>query len=233
MKVLFFLFVAANVALYVWATQATPKAESGLPQPRVGHNLSRMTLDSEQFGEASKPTNCLRIGPFSTQQTLVDGRRMLVNRGYGLAQQRTTAREVHSHQVLAGPFLSDIARDNARIKLKDSDIPLREHRPGRPKISFSTRVRGRRAGFELPNRDQCSRVGDDDREAYPQPWATTLARCAGCRHRRKTPAVKGAAVGGCNDPSHADTLSGGDLGQSAGHTPPDVVKYPRQYAKPA
>jgi hypothetical protein len=122
MKVLFFLFIAANVALYVWATQATPKAESGLPQPRVGHNLSGMTLDSEQFGEALKPTNCLRIGPFSTQQTLVDGRRMLVNNGYGLAQQRTTAREVHSHQVLAGPFLSDIARDNARIKLEDSDI---------------------------------------------------------------------------------------------------------------
>jgi len=136
MKVLFFLFVAANVALYVWATQATPKAESGLPQPRVGHNLSRMTLDSEQFGEASKPTNCLRIGPFSTQQTLVDGRRMLVNRGYGLAQQRTTAREVHSHQVLAGPFLSDIARDNARIKLEDSDIPSENIARGDQKFLF-------------------------------------------------------------------------------------------------
>ena len=136
MKVLFFLFVAANVALYVWATQATPKAESGLPQPRVGHNLSRMTLDSEQFGETSKPTNCLRIGPFSTQQTLVDGRRMLVNRGYGLAQQRTTAREVHSHQVLAGPFLSDIARDNARIKLEDSDIPSENIARGDQKFLF-------------------------------------------------------------------------------------------------
>jgi len=136
MKVLFFFFVAANVALYVWATQATPKAESGLPQPRVGHNLSRMTLDSEQFGEASKPTNCLRIGPFSTQQTLVDGRRMLVNRGYGLAQQRTTAREVHSHQVLAGPFLSDIARDNARIKLEDSDIPSENIARGDQKFLF-------------------------------------------------------------------------------------------------
>jgi len=136
MKVLFFLFVAANVALYVWATQATPKAESGLPQPRVGHNLSRMTLDSEQFGEASKPTNCLRIGPFSTQQTLVDGRRMLVNRGYGLAQQRTTAREVHSHQILAGPFLSDIARDNARIKLEDSDIPSENIARGDQKFLF-------------------------------------------------------------------------------------------------
>ncbi len=136
MKVLFFLFVAANVALYVWATQATPKAESGLPQPRVGHNLSGMTLDSEQFGAASKPTNCLRIGPFSTQQTLVDGRRMLVNRGYGLAQQRTTAREVHSHQVLAGPFLSDIARDNARIKLEDSDIPSENIARGDQKFLF-------------------------------------------------------------------------------------------------
>ncbi len=136
MKVLFFLFVAANVALYVWATQATPKAESGLPQPRVGHNLSRMTLDSEQFGEASKPTNCLRIGPFSTQQTLVDGRRMLVNRGYGLAQQRTTAREVHSHQVLAGPFLSDIARDNARIKLQDSEIRSENIARGDQKFLF-------------------------------------------------------------------------------------------------
>ncbi len=136
MKVLFFLFVAANVALYVWATQATPKAESGLPQPRVGHNLSGMTLDSEQFGAASKPTNCLRIGPFSTQQTLVDGRRMLVNNGYGLAQQRTTAREVHSHQVLAGPFLSDIARDNARIKLEDSDLASENIARGDQKFLF-------------------------------------------------------------------------------------------------
>jgi len=125
MKVLFFLFVAANVALYVWATQATPKAESGLPQPRVGHNLSRMTLDSEQFGEASKPTNCLRIGPFSTQQTLVDGRRMLVNRGYGLAQQRTTAREVHSHRFWRAPFCPTSLAITRGSSLKTAIFPQR------------------------------------------------------------------------------------------------------------
>ena len=122
MRFLFFLFVAANVGLYVWATQASPRAGSGLPVAQSGHNLSQMALDSEQYSAQGKPKDCLRIGPFSTQQTLAGGRRILVNNGYGLAQQRTTAREAHAYQVLAGPFLSDIARDNARIKLEDHDM---------------------------------------------------------------------------------------------------------------
>ena len=119
MRTLFALLILANLALYLWATQLSPKAEHGLPEAQAGHNLEAMELVSEESIVIGARAGCLRIGPFSTQQTLSKGRRILVNKGYGLAQQRTAAREVHSYQVLAGPFRSDIARDNARIRLQD------------------------------------------------------------------------------------------------------------------
>ena len=119
MRTLFALMILANLALYLWATQLSPKAENGLPEAQAGHNLEAMELVSEESIVIGARAGCLRIGPFSTQQTLSKGRRILVNKGYGLAQQRTAACEVHSYQVLAGPFRSDIARDNARIRLQD------------------------------------------------------------------------------------------------------------------
>tara|TARA_B110000438_G_scaffold223516_1_gene217107 strand:- start:45 stop:677 length:633 start_codon:yes stop_codon:yes gene_type:complete len=122
MRGLFALLVLANIGLYLWATQLSPKAELGLPEAQAGHNLEAMELTSEQSIVMGATVGCLRIGPFSTQQTLSHGRRILVNKGYGLAQQRTAVREVHAYQVLAGPFLSDIARDNARMSLQDAGI---------------------------------------------------------------------------------------------------------------
>ena len=119
MRVLFALLILANITLFLWATQLSPKAEQGLPEAQPGHNLDVMELTSEESIVIGAREDCLRIGPFSTQQTLSEGRRILVNKGYGLAQQRTAAREVHSYQVLAGPFRSDIARDNARMRLQD------------------------------------------------------------------------------------------------------------------
>ena len=122
MRGLLVLLVLANIGLYLWATKLSPKAELGLPEAQAGHNLEAMELTSEQSIVMGATVGCLRIGPFSTQQTLSHGRRILVNKGYGLAQQRTAVREVHAYQVLAGPFLSDIARDNARMSLQDAGI---------------------------------------------------------------------------------------------------------------
>ena len=122
MRGLLALLVLANIGLYLWATQLSPQAELGLPEAQAGHNLEVMELTSEQSIVMGATVGCLRIGPFSTQQTLSHGRRILVNKGYGLAQQRTAVREVHAYQVLAGPFLSDIARDNARMSLQDAGI---------------------------------------------------------------------------------------------------------------
>ncbi len=122
MKGLFALLVLLNCGLYLWATQLSPKAELGLPEALAGHNLEAMELMSEESIVVGVQADCLRIGPFSTQQTLSEGRRILVNKGYGLAQQRTAVREVHAYQVLAGPFRSDIARDNARMSLQDAGI---------------------------------------------------------------------------------------------------------------
>ena len=134
MKALFFFFLLANVALYLWATQGAPQAGFRLPEPDAGHNLSQMELDTEQHTTNGQNPGCLRIGPFSTQQTLTDGRRLLVNRGYGLAQTRTAAREIHTYQVLAGPFLSDIARDNARVKLEDNSFSVADLARGDGKV---------------------------------------------------------------------------------------------------
>ncbi|HCX87162.1 MAG TPA: hypothetical protein DG761_03985 [Gammaproteobacteria bacterium] len=126
MRWIFALLVLANVALYLWATQLSPKAELGLGEAQAGHNLEAMGLLSEESIVIGARADCLRIGPFSTEQTLSEGRRLLVNKGYGLAQQRTAAREVHAYQVVAGPFRSDIARDNARMRLQEKGVSTRD-----------------------------------------------------------------------------------------------------------
>ena len=122
MKWLFFLLILANGALYLWATSATPQAGIDLPEAEPGVNLDSMELVSEKAIVVGARTDCLRIGPFATRETLDNGWSLLVNHGYGLTRQRTAAREERIYQVVAGPFGSDIARDNARIKLQDQDI---------------------------------------------------------------------------------------------------------------
>ena len=82
MRTLFALLILANLALYLWATQLSPKAELGLPEAQPGHNLEVMELVSEESIVIDARADCLRIGPFSTQQTLSEGRRILVNKGY-------------------------------------------------------------------------------------------------------------------------------------------------------
>ena len=46
MRTLFALLILANLALYLWATQLSPKAEHGLPEAQAGHNLEAMELVS-------------------------------------------------------------------------------------------------------------------------------------------------------------------------------------------
>ena len=48
MRTLFALLILANLAIYLWATQLSPKAEQGLPEAQAGHNLKVMELVSEE-----------------------------------------------------------------------------------------------------------------------------------------------------------------------------------------
>ena len=73
MRTLFALLILANLAIYLWATQLSPKAEQGLPEAQPGHNLEVMELVSEESIVIDARADCLRIGPFSTQQTLSKG----------------------------------------------------------------------------------------------------------------------------------------------------------------
>ncbi|HJL56847.1 MAG TPA: hypothetical protein QF597_05060, partial [Arenicellales bacterium] len=104
MKWLFFLLLVANGALYLWATNATPQAGVDLPEAEPGVNLDSMELVSEKVIVVGARTDCLRIGPFATRETLDNGWSLLVNHGYGLTRQRTAAREERIYQVVAGPF---------------------------------------------------------------------------------------------------------------------------------
>ena len=122
MKTILFILVIINIGIYAWATQATPKAGFRLPEAQMGHNLEQMELVEEKPGSASAQDGCLRIGPFSPQQTLGSGKQLLVNRGYGLTQQKTTAREQHRYQVVVGPFRSEIARDGIQFKLDGEGV---------------------------------------------------------------------------------------------------------------
>ena len=134
MKWLFFLLILANGGLYLWATNATPQAGVDLPEADPGVNLDSMELVSEQAIMVGARTDCLRIGPFATRETLDNGWRLLVDHGYGLTRPTTTAREERIYQVVAGPFRSDIVRDNARIKLEDQDLRATSLRQGDEKL---------------------------------------------------------------------------------------------------
>lgn len=122
MKTILFILVIINIGIYAWATQATPKAGFRLPEAQTGHNLEQMALVEEKLGAVKAQDGCLRIGPFSTQQTLGGGKQLLVHHGYGFTQQKTTAREEHSYQVVVGPFRSEIARSNIQFKLEDEGV---------------------------------------------------------------------------------------------------------------
>ena len=106
MKWIFFLLILANGGLYLWATSATPQAGVDLPEADPGVNLGSMELVSEKAIVVGARTDCLRIGPFATRETLDNGWSLLVNHGYGLTRQRTAAREERIYQVVVGPFSS-------------------------------------------------------------------------------------------------------------------------------
>lgn len=122
MKTILFILVTINIGIYAWATQATPKAGFRLPEAQTGHHLEQMALAEEKLGTVKAQDGCLRIGPFSTKQTLGGGKQLLVHHGYGSTQQKTTAREEHRYQVVAGPFRSEIARDGVQFKLEDEGV---------------------------------------------------------------------------------------------------------------
>ena len=122
MKTIFFILVIINIGIYAWATQATPKAGFRLPEAQTGHHLEQMALAEEKLGTVKAQDGCLRIGPFSTQQTLGGGKQLLVHHGYGSTQQKITAREEHRYQVVVGPFRSEIARDGIQFKLEDEGV---------------------------------------------------------------------------------------------------------------
>jgi len=124
MKWFFFLLLLANGALYLWTTNYTPLAGTGTGPALEERNRPALALlgEVESGTDTGEMLNCVRIGPFATEETMARASRQLVNRGYGLTRQKISTREVRNFQVILGPFGSDIARDNARSRLEGQGI---------------------------------------------------------------------------------------------------------------
>ena len=119
MKWVFMALVLVNVILYLWVTGHPAQSGVTLPDAMPNLNERAMELLHERNARRGRPVlaNCLRVGPFATEETYSRASRLLVNRGYGFTRNVISARELRTFRVYLGPFNSSIEQDQSARKL--------------------------------------------------------------------------------------------------------------------
>ena len=119
MKWVFISLVLVNVILYLWVTGHPIQSNVTLPDAMPNLNERAMELLHERNARRGRPvlTNCLRVGPFATEETYSRASRLLVNRGYGFTRNVISARELRTFRVYLGPFSSSFEQDQSARKL--------------------------------------------------------------------------------------------------------------------
>tara|TARA_B100001123_G_C14906561_1_gene866000 strand:+ start:44 stop:682 length:639 start_codon:yes stop_codon:yes gene_type:complete len=129
MKWLFTSLVLMNVILYVWVTDHPVQSNVTFPDAMPNVNERAMELLHERNARRGRPvlTNCLRVGPFATDETYSRASRLLVNRGYGFTRNVISARELRTFRVYLGPFDSPIEQDQFARKLDQIGLNFYVH----------------------------------------------------------------------------------------------------------
>jgi len=120
MRWVFMTLVLVNVAFYLWVTGHSAQNSFAYdpPAPSVNEGSMELLHESEARRSSRVSTDCLRIGPFATEETYTQGSRLLVNKGYGFTRNVVCARELRTFRVFAGPFKSTVEMDATDKKLQ-------------------------------------------------------------------------------------------------------------------
>ncbi|MDP6391353.1 MAG: hypothetical protein QGI35_00100 [Arenicellales bacterium] len=120
MRWVFMTLVLVNVAFYLWVTGHSAQNSFAYdpPAPSVNEGSMELLHESEARRSSRVSTDCLRIGPFATEETYTQGSRLLVNKGYGFTRNVVSARELRTFRVFAGPFKSTVEMDATDKKLE-------------------------------------------------------------------------------------------------------------------
>ena len=119
MKWVFMSLVIVNAIFYLWVTVHSVQSSVALPKAMPNLNERAMELLHERNARRGRPvlTNCLRVGPFATEESYSRASRLLVNRGYGFTRNVISVRELRTFRVYLGPFNSSIEQDQSARKL--------------------------------------------------------------------------------------------------------------------
>ena len=116
--------VLVNVIFYLWVTGHPVQSKVTLPDAMPNLNERARELLHERNASRVAPVlvNCLRVGPFATEETYSRASRLLVNRGYGFTRNVISARELRTFRVYLGPFDSSIEQDQLATKLNQMGL---------------------------------------------------------------------------------------------------------------
>ncbi len=109
-----------NAALYLWVTDHSTQSSVAYapPAPSVNEDSMALLHESEARRSSQVSADCMRIGPFATEETYAQGSQLLVNRGFGFTRNVVSAREHRSFRVFIGPFKTPVEMDTADRKLQ-------------------------------------------------------------------------------------------------------------------
>ena len=119
MKWVFMSLALVNVILYLWVTGHPVQSSVALPDAMSNVNERAMELLHERNARRGNQVmvDCLRVGPFATEEAYSRASRLLVNKGYGFTRNVISARELRTFRVYLGPFNSTIEQDQSARKL--------------------------------------------------------------------------------------------------------------------
>ena len=129
MKWVFLLLVVANVGLYFWVNGHQAYTASPVAGGETELNVEGMELVHERQATSINEDvfECMRIGPFSTADTVSRASRLLINEGFGFTRDVVSARELRNFRVYLGPFTTQAAKENAERRLKQQRLDFYAH----------------------------------------------------------------------------------------------------------
>ena len=117
MKWVFMSLALVNVILYLWVTGHPVQSSVALPDAMPNVNERAMELLHERNARRGNQVvvDCLRVGPFATEEAYSRASRLLVNKGYGFTRNVISARELRTFRVYLGPFSGPIEQSARKL----------------------------------------------------------------------------------------------------------------------
>lgn len=179
MRWVFLALVVANVGLYLWGAGYHPSADGDGPIERPAVNEKSMLLLSERDAAdawpADKAGECVRIGPFESDDGFNRAAELLDEIGLSYNGQTVNARQLQAFRVLLGPFASAAELEEKLSALRAAGIDgyriQGDDAAGSISLGlFSQRAAAESYAADLARRDVMAEVRAESRRLGPLRW---------------------------------------------------------------